>query len=164
MDYSNHYMYGGRKRGFFAANWRVLLAVTVVVIGSLAGVSYYEFKTHPQWGEIIADYHARTTTWLAERKKNLHHGIARVKREVIENDDSEREVKFEFYNTLQDMKSMQVDVQAETKMKAQESDPVKPAQKSAAKRTRNEPQTKISRSADIENDLLAAMQQNNRRN
>jgi hypothetical protein len=129
----------------------MLAGVIVLLIGA-AGFVFYEYRTHPAWSHTLAEYREKVTDWLAERKKNMHHGIAKVGKQSVENDDDDRRVNFEFYNTLQDMKSMSVDARAAAQVKKSET-----VSSSTAVKTVSQKSTKISHAAEIEKDLLAAM-------
>lgn len=168
MDY-NHLSRGRRKT---ASLPRLLLAGSVVSLMIGAGFTFHAYKTHPEWAENISDYSERVSTWLAERKKNMHHGIAKVRNAPDERDDGDRPVNFEFYSTLQDMKSMEAEAHAAAQKKLAAKDNPASALKNAPKTASVKPvddaergskksqKVKISHAADIENDLLAAMKRN----
>lgn len=145
MDYSN--LSRGKRK---TAAPRLMLAGVIVSLIGAAGFVFYEYRTHPAWSNKLAAYREKVTDWLAERKKNMHHGIAKVGNQPVANDDEDRHVNFEFYNTLQDMKSMSAS-------QVKKSDNVSA---SSAVKTVSQKSTKIIHAAEIEKDLLAAMKKN----
>ncbi len=56
---------------------------------------------------------------VAERKEKLSQKAAKVRKSVEVSDDPDRAVNFEFYNTLEDMQSMQARVEVETEARNQ---------------------------------------------
>lgn len=142
MDYSN--LSRGKRK---TAAPRLMLAGVIVLLIGAAGFVFYEYRKHPEWTNKLAAYREKVTDWLAERKKNMHHGIAKVGNQPAVNDDEDRHVNFEFYNTLQDMKSMSA-----SQVKKSEN-----VSASSAVKTVSQKSTKISHAAEIEKDLLAAM-------
>lgn len=166
MDY-NHLR--GREKS--ATLPRLLLAGFIVLVVGGASFMFYQYKTHPEWAEEIAAYREQIGTWLAERKKSMHHGVAKVGK-VTEEDDGDRPVNFEFYSTLQDMKSMQAEAHSAAQRKLAEKNSQEAVVKSipskmmvdnkrdsgeqSAKKSKS---VKISHAADLEKDLLATIKQ-----
>lgn len=163
MDYSN--LPRGRRKT--TALPRLILAGSIVMLSAVAGFVFYEYRTHAEWFNTLAEYRENVTNWLAERKNNMHHGIAKVRSQPAANDDDDRPVNFEFYNTLQEMKSMSVDARNAVEAKQAEKVSAAPVTKIASQKSNDAVQTnkksqsaKISHAADLEKDLLAAMKKN----
>ena len=160
MSYSSQYPRGKRKFNQRSIGWsRIIYTMTLLTLLSAVIFGIYEYKSHPEWSVQVAEYRERFTSWLALRKQHLNQKVAKVRRAVGDGEDAERVVNFEFYNTLQDVPPMQVAAQAamkqkqdqklEQEQKQEQRVAVKPAVASA----------KISRAADLEKDLLAAIKQ-----
>ena len=177
MDYSNHHSRGRYKSGFTRLQRFYLVLGIVALVG--AGIfAVYEYQTHPQWAETVAGYHNSVNTWLTERKQNMHHGVAaKGRKDVADREDSDQAVNFEFYSTLQDMKSMEVeaqaaaqkklvdqsDAEAKTKIAVEKNASLKTVavkkQDHAVPTAKKIKPVKISHAADLEKDLLATMKQ-----
>lgn len=166
MDY-NHL----RGRGKSAALPRLLLSGFIVLLVGGASFMFYEYKAHPEWVEDIAAYRENIGTWLAERKKSMHHGVGKVSN-APEEDDGDRPVNFEFYSTLQDMKSMQAEAHSAAQRKLAEKNSQEAVVKAASSKTmadnkrdsgeqsaKKTKSVKISHAADLEKDLLATIKQ-----
>jgi hypothetical protein len=169
MDYSNHDFYGKDKLGNPGKRRKrwIIAGVAALAIAA-AGFLFYEYKTHPEIALRVAEYHEQISEWLAKRKASMHHGIAKVKKQTVHADESGESIHFEFYNTLQEMNSMQADVAAGTQRKLAEAEMKKTAVKlkSAGKpqihaAKKPNPEKAGGDAAALENELLAAMQQNN---
>jgi hypothetical protein len=173
MDYSNHHP-RGRHKPELSAWSRILLATFIVIVMGGGGFLIYEYKTNKVWAGKYNEYHASVTSWLAERKKNMHHGIAKVRTSSRDQESQEEAVNFEFYNTLQEMQSMEVEAQAEAQRKIADKSVADAKAKTASvktvavKKTENaapvtkkQKQVKISQAIDLENDLLATMKKKN---
>lgn len=160
MSYSSQYSRFNRKPPRQARWRRLLLIFAVLVVAAVVFLVVREFQRNPSWIQGIADNSERVKAWVIERKQNLNQTVAKVKKQVGETDPSERTVNFEFYNTLQDMKSMQVDVAAKVTKSLEETTIIKPADKPViASATKVKKPVKITRAADLEKDLLSAMKQ-----
>lgn len=158
-----------RGRGKSAALPRLFLAGLIVLLAGGASFTFYQYKAHPEWAEDIAAYREHLGTWLAERKKNMHHGAGKVSN-APEEDDGDRPVNFEFYSTLQEMKSMQAEAHSAAQRKLAEKNGKEVVVKSASskalaenKRDNTEQVAKnvksINHAADLEKDLLATIKQ-----
>lgn len=170
MDYSNHHARGRYKSDL--SGWsRILLAAFILLVLGGSGFLIYEYKTNQAFAARFTEYHGRISAWLAERKKNMHHGIAsKVRTNAAEHESEEQDVNFEFYNTLQDMQSMEREAQVQAQHKLDEKSlaetkarlpavKTETARLTTAKKTDStikKPKTKINAS-DIESELLAAM-------
>lgn len=156
MSFSNQYSHGKRKSSRSRYAWLAIILMLVMV--SIAAVfSFKQVRHHPEWSRPVAEYYGRAATWVAERKQRLRQTAAAVKKNVEVSNDPERVVNFEFYNTLEDMQSMQVSVDAEaaaTKNLAQ-----KVVTSEALPKARVKKPARITQAADLENDLLATMKQ-----
>jgi hypothetical protein len=184
MDYSSHNSRGRRQsEGRSSGLARLLLATLIMLLMSASAFLIYEYKTHPEWVDEIAQYRVRVGIWLAERKQGMHHGIARVKNQIVVREDDDRVVNFEFYSTLQEMKSMEAQARDDAEQKLVERSATVPSAKNsilkksqdrnaktliakkhddAVSSIKKIKQIKISHAEDLENDLLATMKQNDR--
>lgn len=165
MDYSMHHSRGSGSYEQRTSYWRrLLLLMVLLLLGAGAGFLYYQYKKNPAWAETLTMYHEHISAWLLERKKNMRMGMAAVSSQFTDRDDSERVVNFEFYNTLQDMESMQVEAEAEAQKKIEADEALKAAlakrkEKVTAKNVKKVKLVKINRAAELEKDLLAVMKQ-----
>lgn len=163
MNYNSHYGHGRRQNK--TARYLVLLAVLVIIASAIIFVGIKQIEQHPAWSKPVAEYYGRTASWIAERKKRFSQTAAAVRKNVEVGDESDRVVNFEFYNTLQDMQSMQSQVEAEV---IQDKAAAKSIDKKPARlATTTSPVTKqkfkktvtITQAADLEKDVLAAIKQ-----
>ncbi|HTM63582.1 MAG TPA: hypothetical protein VL360_03675 [Gammaproteobacteria bacterium] len=155
MDYGQ-YSKGRNQPTKAAAGFRRLtLILFIILLFMIAAYAVFQYKTHRKWVEKISTLHESTMQWLAERKKNMHYGVSKVKNDNDDIDHEQQQVKFEFYSTLQEMKSMDADAhQAVQKELAEKTD--KNAGRTASKIKKSQ-QVNVSRAADLENDLLSAI-------
>jgi hypothetical protein len=155
MSYSNQYSRGKRKHGQQGGGWpRIIFAAVILVLISVVIFIFYEYKQHPAWGESVADYRSRFSAWVAERKQHLNQKVVSIKHDVVDSDEADRAVNFEFYNTLQDAQPMQAAAQAEMKRNIEQKSIAKAAPVAKAVKS-----AKIIHAADLEKDLLAAIKQ-----
>lgn len=159
MHYNSHYGHGRRQSK--AARYLVLLAVLVIIASAIIFVGIKQIQQHPAWSKPVAEYYGRAASWIAERKKRFSQTAAAVRKNVEVGDEPDRAVNFEFYNTLQDMQSMQTQVEAEinNNAAAKNSDK-KPAKMAAAvAKIKAKKTVTITQAADLEKDVLATMKQ-----
>lgn len=148
MSFSNQYSQGRRKGGRARYVW---ILVALMIAGLIAsGFALNKVSKHPEWTRPVAEYYGQAASWVAERKQRLKQTAAAVKKNVEVSNDPDRVVNFEFYNTLEDMQSMQSAVNIEeTQSKnlaaEQKAKPKKPA--------------RITQAADLERDMLATIKQ-----
>lgn len=131
------------------AMWRrIKWAMFFALIGAAIFFAWQFLKKNPEWSEMLGEYKASVSNWIANRKQKIHTTVAKVRQQVGEGDGTPAEVTFQFYDTLQDMKAMQA----------------KPEVKTVADKTKAvvKPKhpAKVSHTADLENDILAAMKKN----
>ncbi len=163
MNYNSHYGHGRRQNK--PARYLALLAVLVVIASAIIFVGIKQIEQHPAWSKPVAEYYGRTASWIAERKKRFSQTAAAVRKNVEVGDESDRVVNFEFYNTLQEMQSMQSQVEAEMSQSntAAKSGEKKPARLAAAMSPTVKQKAKkmvaITQAADLEKDVLAAIKQ-----
>lgn len=169
MSYSNQYSYGARHLNKRRSKWMRVFIITAIVL--LLAATFFvvrEVKRNPIWMQTLTNYRESVTAWVSLRKQRLHQTVANVRKESKNRDDDERVVKFEFYNTLQDMQSMQVQAQAAaTKKQEQKTLEKLNANQIAATATSakiKKPVKIITQAADLENDLLAVMKQQSKGN
>lgn len=156
MSFSNQYSHGKRHDRRFRYGW-LLIAIMLVAFLAAVIVGYKKINQHPEWTHPVAEYYGRAATWVAERKQRLQETAAAVKKNVEVSNDPERVVNFEFYNTLADMKSMQVSVDADAAAAAAAVKKITPPKIQAKVSTKKS--VRITRAADLERDLLATMKQ-----
>lgn len=121
----------------------VLLIVGIIIVIN-------KFKHHPEWSEALKTYQSSFQAWLSDRKQKLHQTVATVQHEVDEGNGEPPAVKFEFYNTLQDMQAMQ----AKPTPKFAEN---KPVLKPQTEKPKLGLKSKSSAHADLEQDILSTM-------
>lgn len=148
MSYQSYYAHGRRHKN--STRYLVLLAVLVMIAGALIFIGIKQIERHPDWTKPVAQYYGRAASWVADRKKNYSQKAAAVRKNIEVGDDPDRTVNFEFYNTLQEMQSMQA--QEETKVEHEN-------KKIVAVKTPTKKTVTISQATDIEKDLLTAMKQ-----
>lgn len=137
----------------------MLMAVVVALAASLFFV-VRDVRRNAAWTESVSEYSSRFKSWVTERKQHLNQTVAQVKKQVGERDDSERVVNFEFYNTLQDMKSMQVDATAKVNQSLEQKALAKTAEKAVTTpAVKTKKIVKITQASDLENDLLSVIKQ-----
>lgn len=163
MNYNSHYGHGRRQNN--STRYLVLLAVLVIIASAIIFVGIKQIEQHPAWSKPVAEYYGRAASWIAERKKRFSQTAAAVRKNVEVGDESDRVVNFEFYNTLQDMQSMQSQVEAEVNhdnaaAKSIDKKPVKLATAATqAAKLKMKKTVTITQAADLEKDVLAAIKQ-----
>lgn len=157
MSYSNQYSHGKRHGSRSRYAWAMLVIMLIILVTG-AVFSLKKARQHPEWSKPVAEYYGRAATWVAERKQRLRQTAAAVKKNVEVSDDPERVVNFEFYNTLEDMQSMQVTANAEEAAAKNLAQKVVTPPVSLPKIKPKKP-AKIAEATDLERDLLATMKQ-----
>lgn len=79
--------------------WTLCIVVMVLFI-CLAG--FFSYNKSPT-SSLLSSYVAHVKTWIAERKARLHHEVVKAKQVVVNKNDSEPEIHFEFYTALPNM-------------------------------------------------------------
>jgi hypothetical protein len=163
MSYSNQYSHGKRNRNNSRYIWFAVFFF--LLIATVFG--YRKMQRTPEWSRPVAQYYGKAATWIAERKEHLTQKAAKVRKNIEVSDDPDRAVNFEFYNTLEDMQSMQARVEVETEARnqpkkladAEQNNDKTAAPPLASVKPKTKQVVKVSQAADLEKDLLATMKQ-----
>lgn len=143
----NYYGHGRRKQDARVVMWRRIKWLTfLALIGAGLFFAWQLLKDNPEWSGMLTEYRGKVTGWIQQRKQKINTTVAKVRQQVGEGDGTPAEVKFEFYNTLQDMKAMQAESKVTTEKVKVAATP--------------KPKRKISHADDLENDILATMKKN----
>ena len=182
MSYSNQPYRGKRQPPKQRSRWWLVAIMFVITVAVTTFFVMRDIRQNADWVQEATNYRERLATWIDERKQHISKTVVRARKEVGVSDESERVVAFEFYDTLQDMQSMQVEAQAQADKNLEENVSLKPAVKLAEKSApapsvkpviksvakpkvkrviastaKSAKYTKISHAADLEKDLLATM-------
>lgn len=155
MSYDYYSQNSGKYKQQHGNKRRIKLVVIGVVLVLVGIVGIRQLKHHPEWQESIESYQTGVLSWMGDWKQKLHQTVATVQHEVDEGSTEPPVVKFEFYNTLQDMQAMQASVKPAIKP-ADNKSVIKPSTekpKLAAKIK----QPPISHADDLEKDILSTM-------
>lgn len=106
---------------------RLMFAMLLTVM--LFGAGFYAYyKRNAAQGLTLVDTFDQLKSWVALHKKKLHEELQASKKEMLEDELPQEQVKFEFYDTLADMQ-VKVDDTAQQGGAVKSMQPVEPVKK-----------------------------------